>query len=127
MPNVETLENLISCPKCDALYDVPSPDERLQCHRCHQVLVAPIRRAGIKMLLLALASMALMWGAVTQPFISVRRFGLENETTLIDAALSFSGPALFLAITVLALVLLLPLLRLVLDAPVADLGLVAVG
>lgn len=106
-----TPANRIACPHCDALYKADG-DTRLVCHRCHTVLVAPSRRAGIKVLLLSLISVGLVVGAVTQPFLSIKRFWLTSDATLLEAALAFEGPMLVLSVTVLALVLLLPVLRL---------------
>ncbi|NNE81713.1 MAG: paraquat-inducible protein A [Silicimonas sp.] len=111
------LENLIACPQCDALYRV-EPDvgaARLDCDRCHSVLIAPSRRAGIRIILLALASVALVVGAATQPFLSIRRFGLERDATLLDTALAFTGPLFILSLAVLCVVLLLPMVRLLLS------------
>lgn len=101
----------IACPECDTLHDA-NPALRLVCARCGTVLVAPDRRAGLGVILLALASTALIWGAVTQPFISIERFWITREATLIEAALAFEGPFLWLSLTVLAFVLVLPALRL---------------
>lgn len=116
MTPVSALETLIACPHCDALYDVaiPPPGEKMRCDRCHTILIAPRRHAGIRIVLLSLASLALVLGAATQPFISIRRFGLSNDATLVDVALSFSGPLMVLALIVLSLVLVLPLVRAVL-------------
>ena len=87
----------------------------MRCDRCHTVLIAPHRRAGLKIILLALTSVVLVYGAATLPFISIRRFGLSRDATLIEAALSFTGPLLLLSITVVSVVLLLPLVRLLLS------------
>ncbi len=108
------LERLIACPQCDALYEA-DPRKRLVCHRCHTVLVAPSRRAGIKVLLLALVSVALVYGAVTQPFLTIKRFWMTSDATLLETALAFEGPLLILSIAVLTLVLVLPVLRLALS------------
>lgn len=108
------LEDLIACPTCDALYkaEVPKPGAKMSCTRCHRVLIAPGRRAGVKIILLALASFALVMGAVFQPFLSIKRFWITQEATLLETALAFEGPLLILSITMLTLVILLPVLRL---------------
>ncbi len=108
------LDHLIACPHCDALYEA-DPDQKLTCHRCHTALVAPSRRAGIKVLLLALISVGLIYGAVTQPFLSIKRFWMTSDATILETALAFEGPLLILSVTVLALILLLPALRLFLS------------
>lgn len=110
------LEDLIACPTCDALYkaDAPAAGDKMTCARCHHVLIAPGRHAGAKIILLALASCALVLGAVFQPFLSIERFWITRDATLLDIALSFQGPLLILSITILALVILLPVVRLLL-------------
>ena len=107
------IERLIACPTCDALYDAEAA-EKLRCERCHRVLIAPDRWAGLKIMLLALASVALVIGATTQPFLSIKRFFLTQEATLIETALAFEGPLLILSVATLALVVVLPITRLLL-------------
>ena len=102
------IEQLIACPTCDALYDADVAAE-LRCARCHRVLITPDRKAGLKIILLALASVALVIGATTQPFLSIKRFFLTQEATLIETALAFEGPLLILSLATLALVLILML------------------
>ena len=109
----EPLDHLIACPHCDALYEADG-DTRLVCHRCHTVLVAPSRRAGIKVLILSLVSVALVYGAVTQPFLTIKRFWMESDATLLETALAFEGPLLILSVAMVALVLVLPVVRLLL-------------
>ena len=53
-----TLDGLIACPECDALYraaDVPH-GSRATCARCHTVLIAPRRNAGMAIIALALSA-----------------------------------------------------------------------
>ncbi len=105
--------DLIACPTCDVLSpaSIPQAGEKLRCPRCRAVLIAPRRHAGLKVMALALASLVLVWGAATMPFIRIRRFGLSNEATLLDVAFSFSGALLALAVVVLGMILVLPLIR----------------
>ena len=57
-------EDLIVCPHCDALYDIPdAPTKKTVCTRCHAVLIAPRRSAGLKIIALALISVGLVVGA----------------------------------------------------------------
>ncbi|MDA8586873.1 paraquat-inducible protein A [Rhodobacteraceae bacterium] len=109
-------EDLIACPTCDALYKavIPAQGSKMACTRCHRVLISPSRHAGAKIILLALASFALVMGAVFQPFLSIKRFWITREATLMDTALAFEGPLLILSVAVLVLVILLPILRLAL-------------
>ena len=110
------IDALIACPTCDAVYEArhPGRGETMACQRCHRVLIAPSRRAGVTVILLALASVGLVVGAVSFPFLSIKRFFLTQEATLIETALAFEGPLLVLSVTVLLFVLLLPVTRLLL-------------
>lgn len=108
---------LIACPQCDALYRVRSLDHgaRAKCVRCHTVLIAPRRKAGMIIIMLALAIMILVFGALWFPFLEISRSGFHNAATLVDAALAFSGgPLIVLSLAVLALIVLIPLTRVLL-------------
>jgi len=111
MQSPHSLKNLIACPQCDALYDT-SQAQKLVCQRCHTRLVDPRRAAGLKVLALALLSAGLVYGVVTQPFLTVKRFWMTTDATLLETALAFEGPLLLLSVLVLAMVLILPALRL---------------
>lgn len=115
-PEAISLDDLIACPHCDAIYKAaaPRPGERAVCHRCHTVLIAPRKGAGLKIIALALASVILVIGALTFPFIGISRLGLHSDTTVLDAALAFSGPLMILSLGVFALIIFLPLTRLLL-------------
>ena len=112
----DDLGHLIACPTCDALVsiDPDDSDARVSCERCHTALVTPSRRAGLKIMGLAAVSVALVYGAATQPFLSIKRFGFSRDRTLIETALAFEGALLVLSLAVLALILVLPLVRLLL-------------
>lgn len=108
---------LIACPQCDALYRVRalSHGERSDCLRCHTELMAPRRKAGMVIIMLALSVMILIFAALWLPFLSISRAGFSNSATLVDAALVFSGGPLFLlAVAVLAVIVLIPLTRVLL-------------
>lgn len=62
--------------------------------------------------MVALVSAGLIYGAVTLPFLTIKRFWMSNDATLIETALAFEGPLLILSLAVLALILVLPALRL---------------
>lgn len=107
---------VIACPACDALYrlvDLPR-GQRAVCGRCHKVLIAPRKKAGLTIIALAITGVILVIAALSLPFLSIRRIGLSNDATLIDAALAFEGPLVLLSVTVLALIVLLPLSRMLL-------------
>lgn len=107
---------MIACPGCDALYQVADLPKgaRARCLRCHRVLVAPRRKAGQLIIAMSLTGVILVAAAMVFPFIRISAVGLANGATLLDAALAFEGPFLALSLAVLALILLLPLTRLVL-------------
>lgn len=111
MNRTENLDHLIACPQCDALFEA-DPTKHLTCTRCHTTLIAPSRRAGFKVLGLALTSVVLVYGVVTQPFLTIKRFWMTSDATLLETALAFEGPLLILSLVVLALVLVLPAARL---------------
>ena len=115
------LSGLIACPHCDALYRVgpdagtPGQGERAVCARCHTVLIAPRRRAGMTIIMLSLTVLILVIGALWFPFLRISTRGLSNDASLVDVALAFTGgPLLVLTLAVLALIVLIPLLRAVL-------------
>lgn len=111
------LTDLIACPQCDAIYKVAEvrAGERAVCHRCHTVLISPRRASGLRIIALSLASVILVLGATVFPFLRIRVAGMHNEATLIDAALAFSdGPLVVLSLGVTAMIVLLPLARLLL-------------
>ncbi len=108
------LERLIACPTCDALYVAqdPAAGQRAVCGRCHTVLIAPRRKAGMTIIMLALTVVVLIMGAVWFPFLKISTRGLTHSASLLDAALSFAGgPLLILSLAVTALIVLVPLTR----------------
>ncbi|MEM6728076.1 MAG: paraquat-inducible protein A [Pseudomonadota bacterium] len=111
------LDDLIACPKCDALYRASGVEkgERATCARCHTVLIAPQWDAGLIIIAMATASVILVTAALFLPFIEISRLGFGNSTTIIGTAFAFSdGPLLPLAWAVVAFMVGLPLIRLLL-------------
>lgn len=111
------LEDLIVCPKCDAIYqtDKPAFGERAVCARCHSVLITPRKRAGMQIIMLAFAILVLVVSAGIFPFLSIEAAGTRNSVSVIDAALAFSGGWLyFVALATATLILVIPLLRVLL-------------
>lgn len=108
-----SLDELIACPHCDALYHAvdPKSGERAVCRRCHTVLIAPVRKAGLIIIAFSIAVLILGVGAISFPFLQISRLGFHNDATLLDAALAFSGPLMILSLAVAALIVFLPLLR----------------
>ncbi|SNR77032.1 paraquat-inducible protein A [Puniceibacterium sediminis] len=108
------LESLIACPQCDALYvaHMPAVGERAVCERCHTVLIAPKRKAGLKIIALTSAVIILVAAALFFPFLTIRAAGFGNEASILDSASSFeSGPMVLLALAVAAMIVVIPLIR----------------
>ncbi len=106
---------LIACAQCDALHrDVPVPDGgTARCVRCGAILMAPRGNAVAAIVSLAAASMILMVVAVTAPFLAISAQGLSNAASVIDAVFAFSAGLMApLSLTVAALIILLPAMRL---------------
>jgi len=106
--------DLIACPKCDALYRVvePDPRERAVCERCHAVLIAPRRRAGMQLISMSITVVILVLAATIFPFLTIHIGGAWHSSSILDAAMSFRGGTYYaLAITVAALIVFIPVLR----------------
>ena len=116
-PLTSDLTALIACPQCDAIYRVRDLDHTVEarCTRCHTELIAPRLKAGMVIIMLSLTTLILVFGALWFPFLEITRAGLSNSATLIDAAIAFSsGPLMFLSLAVLAMIVLIPLARVLL-------------
>ncbi len=126
------LDDLIVCPQCDAAYRMKKPKhgERAACQRCHKTLISPRRNAGLHIIAVALASLFLIVGAAVFPFLTIDAAGNKNAVSILDAALAFTGgPMIVLSLATAALIIFVPLLRvlltlyvlvpLVLDRPAA--------
>jgi len=112
-----TLDDLIVCPQCDAAYRLKRPrnGERAVCQRCHKVLIAPRKNAGLHIIAVALAVLFLIVGAAVFPFLTIDAAGTRNAVSILDAALAFSGgPLLFLSLATAGLIILIPLARVLL-------------
>ncbi len=110
-------ENLMACSECDALYQAvaPEPETLIVCERCHHVIARPRRKAGMTVISLAFATLVLVVAATFLPFLSISVAGVENSASLIDTALAFSeGGLAFLALATVALIILIPTLRMLL-------------
>ena len=111
------LEDLIACPSCDALYLARMPEfgERAVCADCHEVLIAPRAKAGIRIVMLTLGMLILVTAALFFPFLSISAAGLGNRASLLDVALSFqSSHMVALALMTAAMIVIVPLLRMLL-------------
>lgn len=111
------LDHLIVCPRCDAAYQLARPKngERAVCQRCHKTLIAPRRNAGLRIIAVAVAVLVLITGAAVLPFLTIDAAGNRNAVSILDAALAFSGgPMIFLALVTAALIIFIPMLRVIL-------------
>lgn len=111
------LDDLIVCPQCDAAYRMKKPGhgERAACQRCHKVLIAPRRNAGLHIIAVAMAVLFLIIGAAVFPFLTIDAAGNRNAVSILDAALAFSGgPMIVLSLATAGLIIFIPLLRVLL-------------
>ena len=107
----DVARDLIACPECDALYRLAevAPGQRAICARCHTVLMAPRRKAGMTIIALALAAVILLVGALWFPFLRIDTHGLWRQATLLDVATSIAGGPLFaVSVAVLAAIVVIP-------------------
>lgn len=110
--------DLIVCPSCDAVYALASTEhgQRAICQRCSTVLIAPRRKAGMQIIVLSLTILVLIVAAAVFPFLTIQSTGLRNSVSIIDAALAFrDGPLVLLSLTTVALILLVPMVRVLLS------------
>ncbi|WP_375686999.1 paraquat-inducible protein A [Pseudooceanicola sp. LIPI14-2-Ac024] len=110
----DDLSHLIACPRCDALYHVvePASRERAVCGRCHHVLIAPRRGAGMRLIAVSLTVVILVIAATIFPFLTIRVGGVSHSSSILEAAMSFRGGAYYaLALAVAALIVFIPVLR----------------
>ncbi|WP_294614298.1 paraquat-inducible protein A [uncultured Roseovarius sp.] len=112
------LDEMIVCPQCDAAYRLerPGAGERAVCQRCGTALITPRRKAGLQIIAVSLAIVILITAATVFPFLSINAAGASNSVSILDAALAFSdGPLIALALTTAALILFVPLARVLLS------------
>jgi paraquat-inducible protein A len=78
------------------------------------VLINPRKSAMTNIVMLALTASVLMLAAISFPFLTLQSHGLTRKSSVIDAILAFSdGLMIPLSIGVAALIVVLPLLRLI--------------
>ncbi len=111
------LDNMIVCPQCDAAYTLrrPAAGERARCQRCGTALITPRRKAGLQIIALSLTVAILIVAATVFPFLTITAAGTSNSVSILDAALAFSdGPLIVLALATAALIVFIPLARVLL-------------
>ncbi|TRD20725.1 paraquat-inducible protein A [Palleronia caenipelagi] len=110
-----SLDEVIACPECDALYHARMPEEgaRLVCKRCHHVLIAPQKDAYLHVVSLALTTLFLMGGAIYFPFLGISAAGFENKTSVLKTVMAFldEGFTVALSIFVAAFIIMIPAIR----------------
>lgn len=107
-------EDLIACPRCDALHRAsqPPPGGRARCVRCGTVLIAARGAAISHVLGLSVAVAVLMIAAVFLPFITITAGGVRSDSSIFDAARVFAGGAFApLSAAVMAMIVFVPLGR----------------
>ena len=89
--DLPALDELIICPQCDALYRLRAVEKGdvASCTRCHTVLAAPRRKAGMLIISLAVATLILIIAAVFFPFLTLQVQGFRSSASLLDIALSW--------------------------------------
>ena len=110
--------DLIVCPQCDAVYTLrrPGHGEKAVCKRCHIVLITPRRKAGMQIIAVSVAIVVLIIAATVFPFLKISAVGAHNSVSILDAALAFSdGPLILLSLTTAALIVFIPLARVLLS------------
>ena len=111
------LDALIVCTHCDAVFTLRRPEagERATCARCGSVLITPRRKAGLQIIAVSLAITILIVAATVFPFLSISVAGATNSVSILAAALAFSdGPLIALSLTTAALIIFVPLARVLL-------------
>lgn len=109
--------DLVVCPSCDAAFTLEKPKhgERAICKRCDAVLITPRRKAGLQIIAVSVAILILIVAASVFPFLSVQAGAAHNSISIIDTALAFrDGPLIFLSLTTVSLIILIPMLRVIL-------------
>ncbi|PID62846.1 MAG: hypothetical protein CR974_02755 [Gammaproteobacteria bacterium] len=103
----------IACLHCDLLLDAVAIDRgnRAVCPRCHQTLYLA-KRAFDTALALLVTALFLYFPAILLPFISLEVTGSEVQVSLLTSIITIAENEMwFLALTVFALVVLLPLVK----------------
>lgn len=111
------LDQLIVCPHCDAVFTLQRPGvgERAKCQRCGTILITPRRKAGLQIIAVSLAIAILIVAATVFPFLTINAASANNSVSILDAALAFSdGPLIALSLTTAALIVFVPLARVLL-------------
>ena len=117
-PTTQDTSALIGCPQCDAVYTLNEPKfgETANCVRCGTRLISPRRKAGLQIIALSLSIAILIIAATVFPFLTISAAGRTNSVSILQAALVFTdGILVFLSLATAALIIFIPLLRVLLS------------
>lgn len=113
----DNLESLVACPGCDAVHHKRAlkTGEIAHCSRCGEIIQTCKQSTIDRSLAATLAAMVLLILALCTPFLSLSRAGIESRITVIDAIDAlWQSDMRWLGLTTLALIVLIPLGRLML-------------
>ncbi|MFK7859512.1 MAG: paraquat-inducible protein A [Granulosicoccus sp.] len=112
-----SFDDLVACPGCDVLHHKRQlqPGEFARCERCNDVIQTCKPHTVDRTLAATLAALTLLLLSLFTPFLSLSRAGIESSISLLDAVQSlWESQMRWLGLTTLALIVLLPLGRLLL-------------
>lgn len=112
-----SFDDLLACPGCDLLHHRRSllPGEYARCHRCSDVIQTNKLHTVDRTLAAVLAGIVLLLISLTLPFLSLSRSGVSSHMSVLDAVGSlWESHMRWLGVLTLALIVLLPLGRLML-------------
>jgi len=108
------IDQLIACPKCDALHQARhlGENERAACARCGTLLITPRARSFLHVIALSFTAMILMIAAIFFPFLKISAQGFSHASSVFEVAMAFSDGLLApLSLVVLMLIVGLPVVR----------------
>ena len=109
------LEDLVACPGCDLLHYRRKihTGEYARCARCNDVIQTCKPLSVDRTLAGTLAALVLLLISLCTPFLSLTRAGIESSITILDAVIAlWESNMRWLGLLTLALIVLLPLARL---------------
>lgn len=108
----------IGCPQCDAIYTLGEPQlgQTAHCLRCGTRLISPRKKAGVLIIALSLTIAIMIIAASVFPFLTISAAGHTNSVSILQAAFVFTdGILVVLSLATAALVILIPLMRVLLS------------
>lgn len=111
------VDALVACPGCDLLHyrrDLQR-GEQARCKRCSDVIQTNKPYTVDRTLAACLAGVVFLLVSLSTPFLSLSRAGIESRITVLDAVEAlWNSQMRWLGLLTLALIALLPLVRLIL-------------